>query len=106
MLSDVDPKPAIPTERTELIAALKRQWSNVLMCLESIDRVAWMVWFDARLADFDGRTLTVDFSDPQRLDPTQQYPIASPERHRAALESAILSVTKMPIRVEVRPWQP
>ena len=106
MLSDVAPIPAVPADRAESIVALKRHWSDVLMCLESIDRVAWLVWFDARLADFDGRILIVDFSDPQRLDPTQQYPIASPERHRAALESAILSVTGMPIQVEVRPWHP
>lgn len=97
----------IPQPRDEeAVSRLKAQWSDVLMTLESRDRVAWMVWFDARLADFDGQTLTVDFTDPTRVDPTQQYPIASADRHRAALEAAILAVTGCDVRVEVREWRP
>lgn len=107
MLSEaIDPSMAIPREHASSLGEIKTQWSEVLMALEAVDRVAWLVWFDARLADFDGHTLVVDFSDPQRLDPTQQYPIAAPERHQAALESAIRSVTGRSIRVEVRSWQP
>ena len=100
------PNVADPAEPVTMLADLKKQWSDVLMTLEAMDRVAWMVWFDARLADFDGRTLTVDFSDPQRFDLTQRYPISAASQHRVSLESAILAVTGRRVVVEVRSWQP
>jgi len=93
-------------QQGQALAELKSQWSDILMALEALNRVAWLVWFDARLADFDGRTLTVDFSDPLRMDPTAQYPISSSDHHRESLESAITSVTGQVVRVEVRTWLP
>lgn len=72
------------------------------MLLERIDRVAWMIWFDARLASFDGRLLVLDFSDPARLDPGQRYPIRDDVRDRDALALAIRQVTGHEVTIDVR----
>jgi len=45
------------------LADLRLRWNDVLDHLESHDRIAWIAYFDARLADLDGQTLSLDFSD-------------------------------------------
>ncbi len=84
------------------LAALRAEWSEVLMVLERIDRVAWMIWFDARLAAFDGRKLVLDFSDPARLDPGQRYPLREDVRDRDALILAIRQVTGKQVDIQVQ----
>ncbi|MFM8351557.1 MAG: hypothetical protein ACKN9D_10885 [Actinomycetales bacterium] len=82
--------------------ALRGEWSEVLMTLERIDRVAWMIWFDARLASFDGNLLVLDFSDPARLDPGQRYPLRDDVRDRDALLLAIQQVTGRQVQLQVQ----
>ena len=52
---------------------LKGRWNEVLDELEATDRIAWLAFFDARLADFDGRTLTLDFSDARKLSSSHEF---------------------------------
>lgn len=85
------------------LGELRGQWSDILMVLERIDRVAWMIWFDARLAAFDGRTVVLDFSDPARLDPGRRYPLREDVRDRDALVLAIRQVTGLQVELEVLP---
>ena len=42
---------------------LRQQWNEVLDSVERQDRITWMAFFDARLASFDGKVLTLDYSD-------------------------------------------
>lgn len=67
--------------------------------LESQDRVAWIAYFDARLAEFDGDTLTLDFSDARKLAGGHEY---SPTRAKLenSLKAAILEV--LDIKVEIQ----
>jgi len=78
---------------------LRAQWNQVLDTLESQDRVAWIAYFDARLAEFDGQTLTLDFSDARKLAGGHEY---SPARIKLenSLKAAILEV--LDIKVEIR----
>jgi len=71
----------------------------VLDHLESQDRVAWIAYFDARLAEFDGDTLTLDFSDARKLAGGHEY---SPTRAKLenSLKAAILEV--LDIKVEIQ----
>ena len=55
------------------LAQLRQQWNSVLDQLESIDRIAWISFFDARLAEFDGQTLHLDFSDSRKFGSAHEY---------------------------------
>lgn len=96
------PPDALSSLPGEPLLALRAQWSDVLMLLERIDRVAWMIWFDARLAAFDGQVLVLDFSDPARLDPGQRYPLREDVRDRDALVLAIQQVTGHQVEIQIQ----
>ena len=55
------------------LVELRKQWNSVLDQLESIDRIAWISFFDARLAEFDGHTLHLDFSDSRKFGSAHEY---------------------------------
>jgi ribosomal protein L29 len=55
------------------LGQLRQNWNAVLDRLESIDRIAWISFFDARLAEFDGQTLRLDFSDSRKFGSAHEY---------------------------------
>ena len=55
---------------------IRDRWNEVLDALLDTDRIAWLAFFDARLADFDGTTLTLDFSDSRKLGAAHEYSAA------------------------------
>jgi len=62
------------------LVEIRGRWNEVLDALLEQDRVAWLAFFDARIADFDGKTLTLDFSDSRKLGSAHEY---SEARNRA-----------------------
>ena len=78
---------------------LRSHWNQVLDRLEAQDRIAWIAYFDARLDDFDGHTLILDFSDARKLAGGHEY---SPARIKLenSLKAAILEV--LDIKVEIQ----
>ena len=52
---------------------IRNRWTEVLDAVLEVDRVSWIAFFDARLADFDGRTLTLDFSDARKLSSSHEF---------------------------------
>lgn len=46
---------------------LKGRWNEVLDELESTDRIAWLAFFDARLASLENNVLNLDFSDATKF---------------------------------------
>jgi hypothetical protein len=81
------------------LAQLKSKWNEVLDFLERKDRVAWIAYFDARLASLDENVLTLNFIDAEKLSGAHDYKATRNERIRGALESAIKEVTGNEIRV-------
>lgn len=67
---------------------LKGRWNEVLDELESTDRIAWLAFFDARLADLTDGVLTLDFSDATKFqdghDLKKTLPAAS---HKSLIEA-------------------
>ena len=45
----------------------------MLFALESKNRVAWLTFFDARLAQLEGDVLNLDFSDPEKFSGDHSY---------------------------------
>ena len=81
---------------------LRQQWNEVLDCVEREDRITWMAFFDARLAAFDGKLLTLDYSDSGKFGGSHQFP-ETRERQLNRLKAAIKDVCGVEIEVEQRP---
>jgi len=77
---------------------LRGRWNDVLDHLEKRDRIAWIAYFDARLAEFDGQVLTLDFSDARKLAGGHEY---SPTRDKLenALKSSISNVLSIDVTI-------
>ena len=84
------------------VEELRQQWNEVLDCVERQDRITWMAFFDARLADFDGKVLTLDYSDSGKFGGSHQFP-ETRERQLNLLKAAIKDVCGVEIEVEQRP---
>lgn len=52
---------------------LKAKWNEILFALEAKNRVAWLTFFDARLAKLENNSLTLDFSDPEKFSGGHSY---------------------------------
>ncbi len=55
------------------LSLIRERWNDVLDALLVQDRITWLAYFDARLADFDGNVLTLDFSDSRKLGAAHEY---------------------------------
>ena len=78
---------------------LRSRWNEVLDLLESTDRIAWLVFFDARLASFENSVLTLDFSDARKFASSHEYQAIRP-KHNEVLASAIKQVFSIEIAIE------
>jgi hypothetical protein len=81
------------------LASLRSRWNEVLDLLESRDRIAWLVFFDARLASFENCVLTLDFSDARKFASSHEYEAVRP-KHKESLTSAIKEVLNIDILIE------
>jgi hypothetical protein len=79
------------------LADLRSRWNDVLDDLESHDRVAWIAYFDARLAEFDGVKLSLDFSDARKFSGGHEY---SPTREK--LQNSLITSIKSTLNLEVK----
>ena len=80
------------------LAQLRQQWNSVLDQLESIDRIAWISFFDARLAEFDGHILHLDFSDSRKFGAAHEYSEIR-DRQIMTLKSVIKDVLGIEIEI-------
>lgn len=80
------------------LADIRARWNDVLDHLESQDRIAWIAYFDARLAEFDGVTLQLDFRDARKLSGGHEY---SPARVKLenSLKAAISHVLGLTVEI-------
>jgi hypothetical protein len=80
------------------LADIRARWNEVLDHLESQDRIAWIAYFDARLAEFDGVMLQLDFRDARKLSGGHEY---SPARVKLenSLKAAIFVVLGLTVEI-------
>lgn len=81
------------------LVALKSVWVDVLDDVERSDRIAWLAFFDARLAKFSNGELTLDFSDATKFAEGHDIRATLPTERVAALEASIQRVTGLTVRV-------
>ena len=71
------------------LSVLKSRWNEVLDELEATDRIAWLAFFDARLANLEGDVLTLDFSDATKFQDGHDLKKTLPESSHKSLTAAI-----------------
>lgn len=76
---------------------IRNRWNDVLDAVLEIDRISWLAFFDARLADFDGTTLTLDFSDTRKLSAAHEY-----SQTRANQEALLIAAVKKILAIEIK----
>ena len=76
---------------------LRSRWNDVLDDLESHDRGAWLAYFDARLANFDGAKLSLDFSDARKFSGGHEY---SPTREK--LQNSLIASIKSTLNLDIQ----
>jgi hypothetical protein len=76
---------------------LKRVWNDVLDELEATNRIAWLAFFDARLASLEDTVLTLDFSDATKFHEGHDLKSVSSTQSHAALIAAIKKITGIEI---------
>ena len=81
------------------LGVLRTRWNEVLDLLESRDRIAWLVFFDARLASFEKNVLILDFSDARKFASSHEYQAVRP-KHKEVLASAIKEVFGLDVAIE------
>ena len=75
------------------LETLKSNWNEVLDLVLEVDRVAWLLWFDARLVKLENDVLTVNFTDSEKFSGDHNFKSARNPEQTAKLVSAIHKVT-------------
>jgi flagellar motor switch protein FliM len=81
------------------LVGLKSHWNEVLFALEAKNRVAWLTFFDARLANFESKILLLDFSDSEKFAGGHSYSEAR-ERFAPLLSETLFEITGEKIEVK------
>lgn len=80
------------------LSELRARWNDVLDALERRDRMAWIVFFDARLANLEGSVLKLDFSDATKFASGFDY-VQVRGHHRQALIDSIEEICGIEIEI-------
>ena len=82
------------------LTELKRRWNEVLDELEASDRIAWLAFFDARLANLDGDVLTLDFSDATKFQDGHDLKKTLPANSHKSLTAAIQKIVGVTLELK------
>ena len=74
------------------LSELKNFWNQVLDELEATNRIAWLAFFDARLASLEDNILTLDFSDATKFQDGHDLKKTLPAKSHSALTEAIKKI--------------
>jgi len=78
---------------------IRTRWNDVLDAVLEVDRISWLAFFDARLADFDGITLTLDFADTRKFSAAHEYSETRVTQQKVLI-AAIKKVLSLDVRIE------
>lgn len=82
------------------LVELKSRWNEVLDELEASDRIAWLAFFDARLASLENDVLTLDFSDATKFQDGHDLRKTLPESSHKSLMDAIQKIAGVTMEIE------
>ena len=79
---------------------IKSRWNEVLDELEATDRIAWLAFFDARLANLTDGVLTLDFSDATKFQDGHDLKKTLSESSHKSLIDAVLKITGITVTLK------
>lgn len=97
----------IPTEPPDshqgitTLSTIKNGWNQLLDQLEAQNRTLWLIFFDARLAAFNGQVLTLDFRDADKFSTSHDFAFVRDQSKLAVLEQLAQELYQIPIKIEV-----
>ena len=80
---------------------IRNRWNEVLDAVLEVDRVSWLAFFDARLADFDGKVLTLDFTDARKFSSSHEFS-QTRQKQQQILTQTIKSVLAIDVEISER----
>ena len=83
------------------LEGIKAGWNQLLDQLEAQNRTLWLIFFDARLASFDGTVLKLDFRDADKFSTSHDFSFVRDRTKLAILEEIALTIYMVPIKIEV-----
>ena len=90
-----------PSSSDLTLEGIKSGWNQLLDQLESRNRTLWLIFFDARLAAFDGGVLKLDFRDADKFSTSHDFGFVRDQSKLAILEEVALSIYKVSIKIDV-----
>ena len=78
------------------LGQIRSRWNEVLDAHEAKNRIAWIAYFDARLSELDGNTLTLDFSDSRKFATSHEYSETRPN-----LKADLIQIISEVLGIEV-----
>jgi len=81
------------------IEQVKARWNEILDAVLDVDRIAWLAFFDARIASVENNIVTINFADPQKFSGDHNFSMARNPRHLALLHQKIAEVFDQPLEV-------
>ena len=98
-----NPEESIPSPSSSdlTLEAIKAGWNQLLDQLEGRNRTLWLIFFDARLASFDGAVLKLDFRDADKFSTSHDFSFVRDRTKLAILEEIALTIYMVPIKIEV-----
>lgn len=81
------------------IDLVKARWNEVLDAVLEVDRIAWLAFFDARIASVHSNVITINFADPQKFSGDHNFSMARNPRHLDLLHEKIVEVFGQPLEV-------
>ena len=79
---------------------LKSRWNEILDELEATDRIAWLAFFDARLASLEDGVLTLDFSDATKFQDGHDLKKTLPFNSHKSLINAIQKIVGISLELK------
>ena len=66
---------------------IRIRWNEILDAVLEVDRISWLAFFDARLAEFNGTVLTLDFSDARKLSSSHEFSQVRKKQHQILIQA-------------------
>ena len=83
------------------LVELKQHWNDVLDLLERNNRIAWLVFFDARLVSIADQILVLDFLDRNKFAAGHDFESHISPAQLEILAQAIFEVTGESLQIKI-----
>ncbi len=83
----------------ESLVAIKGHWNQILDRVLEKNRIAWLAYFDARIAGLENDTLLLSFADSEKFGGDHNFTIARNPIHEELLIQAIKDEVNLDVAI-------